>query len=164
MVRLGDLMDENKGKLNIEVAKKIIADHYDVYLKKEDNPCSRTVCSHYDLDAREYMSQADRPKPYSPHGAVDGIVCDTKLAKNMSFIGRFGNSCGTPFIANDFFKEHRQYEKFEPYIKDRLTEPWTEFTISSSSSSKKTKSKFKLTKKGRTMKNKTKKSKITDEE
>jgi hypothetical protein len=163
MVRLGDLMDENKGKLNIEVAKKIIADHYDVYLKKEDNPCSRTVCSHYDLDAREYMSQADRPKPYSPHGAVDGIVCDTKLAKNMSFIGRFGNSCGTPFIANDFFKEHRQYEKFEPYIKDRLTEPWTEFTISSSSS-KKTKSKFKLTKKGRTMKNKTKKSKITDEE
>jgi hypothetical protein len=163
MVRLGDLMDENKGKLNIEVAKKIIADHYDVYLKKEDNPCSRTVCSHYDLDAREYMSQADRPKPYSPHGAVDGIVCDTKLAKNMSFIGRFGNSCGTPFIANDFFKEHRQYEKFEPYIKDRLTEPWTEFTISSSSS-KKTKSKFKLTKKGRTMKNKTKKSKLTDEE
>ena len=163
MVRLGDLMDEHKGKLNIDVAKKIIADHYDVYLKKEDNPCSRTVCSHYDLDAREYMSQADRPKPYAPHGAVDGVVCDTKLAKNMSFIARFGNSCGIPFIAKDFFKEHRQYEKFEPYIKDRLTEPWTDFTISSSSF-KKSKSKFKLTKKGRTMKNKTKKSKLTDEE
>ena len=163
MVRLGDLMDEHKGKLNIDVAKKIIADHYDVYLKKEDNPCSRTVCSHYDLDAREYMSQADRPKPYAPHGAVDGVVCDTKLAKNMSFIARFGNSCGIPFIAKDFFKEHRQYEKFEPYIRDRLTEPWTDFTISSSSF-KKSKSKFKLTKKGRTMKNKTKKSKLTDEE
>ena len=163
MVRLGDLMDEHKGKLNIDVAKKIIADHYDVYLKKEDNPCSRTVCSHYDLDAREYMSQADRPKPYSPHGAIDGVVCDTKLAKNMSFIARFGNSCGIPFIAKDFFKEHRQYEKFEPYIRDRLTEPWTDFTISSSSF-KKSKSKFKLTKKGRTMKNKTKKSKLTDEE
>ena len=165
MVRLGELMDENKGKLNIEVAKKIISDHYDVYLKKENNPCSRTVCSHYDLDAREYMSQADRPKPYAPHGAVDGIVCDTNLAKNMSFIGRFGNSCGIPFIAKEFFKEHRQYEKFEPYIKDRPTQPWTEFTISSSSSSsKKTKGKFKLTKKGREMRNKTKKTKITDEE
>jgi hypothetical protein len=163
MVRLGELMDENKGKLNIEIAKKIIADHYDVYLKKENNPCSRTVCSHYDLDAREYMSQADRPKPYAPHGAVDGIVCDTNLAKNMSFIGRFGNSCGIPFIAEEFFKEHRQYEKFEPYIKDRPTQPWTEFTISSSSS-KKTKGKFKLTKKGREMRNKTKKTKITDEE
>lgn len=164
-VRLNDLMDENKGKLNIDVAKKIIADHYDVYLKKENNPCSRTVCTHYDLDAREYMSQADRPKPYAPHGVVDGIVCDTTLAKNMSFMGRFGNSCGIPFIAKEFFKEHRQYEKFEPYVRDRPAQPWTEFTISSSSSSsKKTKGKFKLTKKGREMRNKTKKTKITDEE
>ena len=115
------------------------------------------------------MSQADRPKPYAPHGAVDGIVCDTNLAKNMSFIGRFGNSCGIPFIAKEFFKQHRQYEKFEPYIKDRPSQPWTEFTIatataSATASSKKTKSKFKLTKKGREMKNKTKKTKLTDEE
>ena len=163
MVRLSDLMDEYKGKLNIEVAKKIISDHYDVYLKKDNNPCSRTVCSHYDLDAREYMSQSDRPKPYSPRGAVDGIVCDTKLAKNMSFIGRFGNACGIPFIAKEFFKQHRQYERFAPYIKDRLTQPWTEFTISPASSNK-TKSKFKLTKKGREMKNKTKKTKLIDQE
>ena len=169
MVRLGELMDENKGKLNIDVAKKIIADHYDVYLKKDNNPCSRTVCSHYDLDAREYMSQADRPKPYSPHGAVDGIVCDTNMVKNMSFEGRFGNSCGMPFIAKEFFKQHRQYEKFEPYVKDRPSQPWTVFTTStpsssSSSSYKKPKSSFKLTKKGRDMKNKTKKTKLVDEE
>jgi hypothetical protein len=80
----------------------------------------------------------------------------------MSFIGRFGNSCGTPFIASEFFKEHRQYEKFESYIKDRPNEPWTDFTISSSY--KKNKSKFKLTKKGRKSVNKTKKTKITDDE
>ena len=165
MVRLGDLMDEHKGKLNIDVAKKIIADHYDVYLKKDDNPCSRTVCSHYDLDAREYMSQSDRPKPYALHGALDGIVCDTKLAKNMSFIGRFGNSCGTPFIAKEFFKEHRQYEKFAPYIKDRLGQPWTEFSSSHSEIKKqKGKSKFKLTKRGRERENKTKKNKINNDE
>jgi hypothetical protein len=163
-VRLSDLMDQHKGKLNIAVAKKIISDHYDVYLKKDDNPCSRTVCSHYDLDAREYMSQADRPKPYAPHGAVDGVVCDTNLVKKMSFIGRFGNSCGIPFKAKEYFKEHRQYEKFAPYIKDRLSQPWTEFTIAPSSSFKNSKSSFKLTKKGREMKNKTKKSKITNEE
>jgi hypothetical protein len=153
LVRLGDLMDEHKGKINIDVAKKIIADHYDVYLKKEDNPCSRTVCSHYDLDAREYMSQESRPKPFAPHGALDGIVCDTKMAKNMSFCGRFGNSCGIPFVADKFFKEHRQYEKFAPYVFDRLSQPWTDFTIT------KTKGKFKLTKKGRQGNNKTKKNK-----
>jgi hypothetical protein len=129
LVRLGELMDEHKGKLNIDIAKKIIADHYDVYLLKENNPCSRTVCSHYDLDAREYMSQANRPYPYAPHGALDGIVCDTKLAKNMSFIARYGNSCGIPFYKDAYFKKHRQWANFQPYVNDRLSQPWTEFSV-----------------------------------
>ena len=159
LVRLGDLMDEHKGKINIDIAKKIISDHYDVYLLKEDNPCARTVCSHYDLDAREYMSDPSRPKPFAPHGAVDGIVCDTNLAKKMGFIGRYGNSCGTPFNKDEFCKKHRQYYKFCPYLKDRPSEPWTEFTIDNSNN---TKSKFKLTRKDGRNLNKTKKIKITN--
>jgi len=129
LVRLGDLMDEHKGKINIDIAKKIISDHYDVYLLKDNNPCSRTICSHYDLDAREYMSDSSRPKPFAPRGATDGIVCDSKLAKQMSFIGRYGNSCGIPFFKDEFCKKHRQYNKFCLYLNDRPTEPWTEFTI-----------------------------------
>ena len=144
-------MDEHKGKLNIEIAKKIISDHYDVYLQKEDNPCSRSVCSHYDLDAREYMSQSDRPKPYSPHGALDGFVCDSTLAKNMSFIGRYGNSCGLAFNASEFFKKHRQFYKFEPYVKDLPSQPWTEFTITN------LKNKFRLTKRSKNKNDLTKK-------
>ena len=126
-VRLTELMEENKGKLNLEIAQKMIADHYDIYLHKTDHPCSRTVCSHYDLDAREYMSQADRPKPFSLHGAVDGAVVDSSLAKQMKIRMRFGNSCGTPFVADDFFKKHIQWRNFQPYIFDRLTQPWTTF-------------------------------------
>lgn len=127
-VRLVELMRQYKGKINIENAKKIISDHYDVYLKKDNNPCSRTVCSHYDLDKREYMSQADRPKPFAPHGAVDGIVCDSSLARKMSFIARFGNSCGIPFDKNKFCLEHIQYHNFCKYLKDRPTKPWTLFS------------------------------------
>jgi hypothetical protein len=152
-VRLSDLMDEYKGKLNIDIAQKIISDHYDIYLLKDDNPCSRTVCSHYDLDAREYMSQADRPKPFSPHGATDGIVCDTKLAKNMSFIARYGNSCGIAFNKEEFCKKHRQWERFCPYLFNRPSEPWTEFTITN------IKPKMKLTKRSKKSDNKTKKQK-----
>ena len=98
---------------------------------------------------------SERPKPFSPHGAVDGIVCDTNLAKKMGFIGRFGNSCGISFIKDEFCKKHRQYYKFCPYLKDRPSEPWTEFT----SDNIKTKSKFRLTKKGGRGLNKTKKNK-----
>jgi hypothetical protein len=125
-VRLSELMDRHKGKINIQIAKDIIGDHHDVYLEKDNHPCSRTVCSHYDLDKREYMSQADRPTPYKPQGAVDGVVCDTSMALKMSFAGRFGNSCGMAFNSDEFFKKHVQWAMFAPYVKDRPSQPWTD--------------------------------------
>lgn len=130
-VRLSDLMDKHKGKLNVAVAQQIISDHYDVYLNEDNHPCSRTVCSHYDLDAREYMSDPSRPKPFAPHGAVDGMVCTSALAKKMSFIGKFGSSCNVGFQVDEYIRKHRQFENFKPYLKDRPVQPWTEFTVSS---------------------------------
>jgi hypothetical protein len=128
-VRLTQLMRKYKGKLNIELAKKILADHYDVYLKKDNNPCSRTVCSHYDLDAREYMSQSDRPVPFAPHGAVDGMVCDTTLAENMTFVGKFGSSCNIPFYKDKYCKENIQFTNICHFLKDRPSQPWTSFQV-----------------------------------
>jgi hypothetical protein len=151
LVRLGELMDKHKGKLNIEVAKEIISDHYDIYLLKENNPCSRTVCSHYDLDAREYMSDPARPKPFAPHGAIDGFVMDTNLTKKMSFVGRFGNSCGTAFDKNEFCNKHRQWANFRPYLNDRPSQPWSLFTITNNL--KGGKSKRLLNKNNKTKKN-----------
>ena len=136
-VRLDDLMDEWKGKIDIEVAKKILSDHYDVYLHKE-NPCSRTICSHYDMDAREYMSDPSRPKPYQPRGALDGNVCDTTMAKNMSFSLRWGNSCGIPFDKNKFCDEHREWAYLREYLEDRPQQPWTVFSITNDLSNART--------------------------
>ena len=42
--------------------------------------CSRTVDGHYELDAREYMSQSARPIPFELHGTVDGKVMDSDMA------------------------------------------------------------------------------------
>jgi hypothetical protein len=127
-VRLADLMDKHKGKLDIKIAQEIIGDHYDTYLKKE-NPCSRTCCSHYELDAREYMSDPSRPKPFQPRGALDGNVCDTTMAKAMSLSLRWGNSCGIPFDKNKFCDEHREWDYLRPYLDDRPQQPWTTFTV-----------------------------------
>jgi hypothetical protein len=126
-VRLGDLMSQYKGQLNIELAKQILADHYDVYLN-QNNPCSRTCCSHYELDAREYMSDPTRPKPFQPRGAVDGNVIDTTLAKQMSFMLRWGNSCGMPFDKNFFCDKNMVWDYLRPYLQDRPTQPWTLFS------------------------------------
>ena len=125
-VRLEQLMNQHKGKINIEIAQEIIADHYDVYLNKT-NPCSRTCCSHYELDDRAFMSQADRPLPYQPRGAVDGCVADTESCKNMGFYGRWGSSCGIPFYTKEFIKQNIQWKRFGPHLHDRPSQPWTYF-------------------------------------
>jgi hypothetical protein len=139
-VRLNDLMDTWKGKLNIEIAQQIISDHYDVYLNKE-NPCSRTCCSHYELDGREYMSDPSRPKPYQPRGALDGNVIDSIMAKDMSFLLRWGNSCGIPFHAKEFCNKNRVWDYLAPYLHDRLTQPWTIFKINTNTNANKNKNK-----------------------
>jgi hypothetical protein len=127
-VRLTELMEQHKGKIDIKIAEEIMADHYDVYLNKI-NPCSRTVCSHYELDDRAFMSDPARPKPYQPRGSLDGKVCDTTLCKKMGFMARWGTSCGIPFDKTEFCKRNIIWAIQEPYLHDRPTQPWTEFTI-----------------------------------
>ena len=125
-VRLTQFMEEYKGKLDIEIGERILGDHYDVYLNKI-NPCSRTCCSHYDLDDRAFMSDPSRPKPYQPRGALDGIVTDSNLARKMGLVARWGSSCGMPFIAKEFCERNIQWAEQEPYLKDRPEQPWTTF-------------------------------------
>ncbi len=125
-VRLEQLMEKHKGKIDIEISKAILADHYDVYLNKI-NLSSRTCCSHYELDDRAFMSQADRPLPFQPRGALDGCVSSSELANKMTLDARWGTSCGTPFIVDDFLSKHIQWKRFRPYLKDRPSQPWTQF-------------------------------------
>jgi len=75
------------------------------------------------------MSQADRPKPFQPRGAVDGAVVDTNMAKKMSFCMRWGSSCGIPFNKNAYCDQHRQFAYLRPWLKDRPEQLWTDFTI-----------------------------------
>ena len=128
-VRLGQLMEEHKGKIDVNIGQDIMADHYDVYLEKI-NPCSRTCCSHYELDNRAFMSDPSRPKPFQPRGALDGKVCDSDLTKRMSFMARWGSSCGTPFDKTAFCKKNTIWNIQEPFLHNRPKQPWTEFSIS----------------------------------
>lgn len=126
-VRLTQLMNEYKGKIDIDVAQKILADHYDVYLEKE-KPGYRTIDSHYYLDAFEYVSTSGtHPVPFEPFGTLDGKVTDSNLAQQFAFWGRWGNSSGMEFNATQFINEHPQWEHLTGYLKDRPSQPWTFF-------------------------------------
>ena len=114
---------ESAKRISVEEAQKIISDHYDLYLEK-DNPCSRSICAHYDLDKREYMSQESRPKPYQPKGAVDAKIGSSSMCDKMQFMARWGNACGTDFKKDDFCDLRHEWEYQRPFLEDRLKEPW----------------------------------------
>ena len=125
-VRLPQLMEQHKGKIDVKIGQDILADHFDVYLNKI-NPCSRTCCSHYELDERAFLCQPGRPVPYEPKGAIDGMVTDTTLAKKMGLSARWGSSCGMPFNSAEFFNKRPQWNEQKLYVKDRPYQPWTFF-------------------------------------
>ena len=116
------LMKEYAGIIDINVAEKLEADHYDPYLNITRQDC-RNLCAHWDLDPQ--LSGEDNP--FSPEGTVDGKVVDSRMAKQMSFVARWGAACGTGFDAKKFLDEHPQYDWMKDILKDRPSEPWTVF-------------------------------------
>lgn len=121
-VRWKQLMKENAGKINVELAKSFEADHYDTYMKMY-NPSGRTLCGHDELDPRFSTGGT----PYDAGGSIDGKVLDSKMAKEMSFLARWGSSCGTPFDAKKYLEAHPQFDWMSGLIKDRPSQPWVEF-------------------------------------
>jgi hypothetical protein len=122
-VRWKQLMKQYKGKIDVQLAMEMEADHFDTYLNSE-TPGLRTLCSHPDLDPDIYGVD----EPFAPWGTLDGKVVDADMAKNMAFSGRWGSACGTPFVAKEYLEKHPQYDWMEGIIKDRPAQPWTVFT------------------------------------
>ena len=121
-VRWKQLMKENIGKINLELAKAFESDHYDIYLKT-NSPSGRTLCGHYEFDPM--TSGLDTP--FEPGGTLDGKVIDAKMARDMSFAARWGSACGLPFDAKAFLEEHPQFDWMTGLLKDRPSQPWTVF-------------------------------------
>ena len=122
-VRWKQLMKEHYGKIDTELAKQLLADHYDVYLQKEQ-ATGRTICGHSELD------DGSVPGPraaFYPAGAVDGKVVDSDMAKSWRLWAKWGSSCDIGFDAVSFLKKHAQYEWLEGYLRDFPAKPWTVF-------------------------------------
>ena len=82
-LRFMQLAERHHGKIDVELAKEMIADHHDVYLERDDNPCSRTICGHLELDDARF-SGSDHG-PFNPWGANDGKVADSGMASDLAF-------------------------------------------------------------------------------
>jgi len=126
-VRWEELMAENKGKIDVALAEKFLADHYDTFDKK-DQPSERTLCGHVDLSPRGLEPWQG---PYGIAGVVQNKVTDAQMARQMSLRAAAGHACGMDFNADQHLKAHPEYSWQRPFLRDMKAYPWTIFSIDS---------------------------------
>ena len=81
---------------------------------------SKSICKHSELDKN------NKRGAYYPFGNVDGKVLNTELAKQMSFIGKFGCSCNRDFNVSKFMqkKNTHKHSIWKKYLVDLPNQQW----------------------------------------
>jgi len=123
-VRWNELMKKYAGRIDLDCAKAMEGDDYDVYTHGL-NPSSRTLAGHYELDGDPRVAGWDTP--FTPAGSVDSKVVDSRMAKQMTIAVRWGSADGMSFDANAFLNANPQYSWQAGLMRSRPSEPWVEF-------------------------------------
>ena len=120
-VQLEKLTEKYRGRIDTDVVKRILADHYDNHLGKTVAN-TRTVCKHAYADGGD----GGGGEPYKPVGAYDTKVADSASIRRMSFLAHLGPPCGTPFSVKEHMKKHPEWKDWAEYLVDFPRNGWTE--------------------------------------
>jgi hypothetical protein len=123
-VRWKQLMEQNKGKIDVPAAQRFLADHLDTFENKID-PDERTLCGHIDLSKR-----GDVPwvPAYGTAGAVQSKAADAAMGEAMTLTASLGHSCGIGFKAAEHLRKHPEFAWQRPILRDMPSRPWTTFS------------------------------------
>jgi hypothetical protein len=129
-VRWEELMKQEKGKIDVQMAEQFLGDHADSFEKNSSSvekpqPNERSLCGHVDVSPRG-VKEWDWA-PFNPGGAVQGKATDSTMAAKMSFVARAGHPCGEDFLAADFLERHPEFSWQKPLLRDMKAGPWTTF-------------------------------------
>jgi hypothetical protein len=122
--RWDQLMAENKGKIDVELAQKFEGDHYDAYEKRE-RADQRSLCGHVDV-TKEGIPEWEWG-PHYPGGTVQAKAADANMAEHLTFTARVGHGCGEKFEAQKFYAQHSEFGFLKPVLHDMDSGPWSTF-------------------------------------
>ncbi len=123
--RWQELIRNNKGKIDVTLARSFMSDHEDAVEGKVD-PDLHTLCGHAETDP--HAEKGWGQDPFDPMGAVNGKVADSTMTAKMTMWARTGHPCGDAFIAEPFLKAHPEYNWQAPALRDMIAGPWTLFS------------------------------------
>jgi len=119
--RWEQLMTENKGKIDLQLAEQFLGDHVDSFTGKTE-PSERTLCGHVELSSR---GLGNWQAPYGTAGAVQNKATDTAMAQKMEFTAAAGHACGMDFLAGKHLQQHPELAWEKPALRDMKAYPWT---------------------------------------
>lgn len=122
--RWEQLITQHRGRIDVEVAKRLETDLFDVITGKS-GANERTLCGCVEASPRG-IPEWDWG-PYYPGGTVQSKVIDAELAGSLTFWGAIGHPGAPDFIANDFLKAHPEYAGMNGLLKDLRARPWSRF-------------------------------------
>ena len=128
--RWDQLMGENKGRIDVNLARRFLGDAYDAFDKKTQ-PSERTICGRNDLSTR---GMKPWQMEFGPAGAVQNKVADAASMEQMSLWGAMGPQCGPNFSASQHLKKNPSFAWQKDLLKDLPKQPWTLFRSTSASS------------------------------
>jgi hypothetical protein len=123
-LRCRQLLSENEGKIDIEVAKNFLADHSETSLNRAV-PSRGTLCGHVEDDERGWPEWDCGP--FYPFGAADAFITDSELTEKGCIWARWGKPCGCDFKVEYFLRKHPEYGYLRKNLKDIISYPWTFF-------------------------------------
>ena len=129
-VQLEKLTEKYRGRIDTDVMKRILADHYDNHLGKTAAN-SRTVCKHgYGSGAGVGVGSGagggGEGAPYKPVGAYDTKIADSASIRRMSFLAHWGPPCGTPFSVKEHMKKHPEWKDWAEHLADFPKRGWVD--------------------------------------
>jgi hypothetical protein len=119
--RWEQLMAQNKGHIDVNMAQTFLADHVDSFTGKTE-PSERTLCGHMDLSPR---GSGGWQPPYGTAGAVQNKATDAAMAEKMQFTAAAGHACGTDFSAVKHLQQHPEFAWEKSELRDMKAYPWT---------------------------------------
>ncbi len=123
--RWEQIMSESKGKIDVESAKRFLADHVDAFEGKPDAPSERTLCGHVDLSPRGMKPWQEA---YGPAGTVQAKAADAAMVRRMELWAAMGHPCGLDFVAAAQLKNHPEFAWEKGLLRDLPSRPWTLFS------------------------------------
>jgi hypothetical protein len=122
-IRWDKLMAENKGKIDVQMGERFLADHVDTFNGKTE-PSERTLCGHIDLSSR---GSEPWQKPFGAAGAVQNKIADSAMAERMELMAAMGHSCGIHFKAAKHLESHPEFAWEQGVLRDLDSHKWTLF-------------------------------------